>query len=96
MLFRSKDPDYKAKRVALETLYWLAIREVKLGHYPDFEHALVACQNSPAQIRAFLKELRDGTRPRRRGRPRTVKRAIRPITDYQIDSCFRRVKLTRV
>jgi hypothetical protein len=91
-----KDPDFWAEQGALRTLRWLANRELELGHYPDFEHALVACQSSPAQIRGFLKELRDGTRPRRRGRPRNVKPPRRPITDYQINSCFRRLKPTRV
>jgi hypothetical protein len=91
-----RDPDFWARQVTLRTLRGLAHRELKLGHYPDFQHALATCQHSPAQIRAYLKELRDGTRPRRRGRPRNVKPARRPITDYQINSCFRKLKPTRV
>jgi hypothetical protein len=90
-----KDPNYRAQHVAFVFQRWLTLRELERGHYPDWEQAS-ACENSPAQVRACLKELRDEGRPRRRGRPRNVPRRERPITDYQIDSCFRRIKPTRV
>jgi len=67
--------------------HWLANREET--KFADYEQALWVCQHSPAQIRGCLKELRDGGHPRKRGRPRNVPRRERPITDYQIDSCFR-------
>jgi len=90
-----KDPNYRARRVAFVFQRRLTLRELDEGHYPNWEQAL-ACENSPAQIRGRLKEMRDGSRRRKRGRPRNVPRRLRPITDYQINSCFRRIKPTPV
>jgi hypothetical protein len=84
-----RDPDYRARRRAFVLSSWLAKREG--NKFADFEQALWVCQNSPAQIRGYLKELRDGA-PRRRGRPRNIKRRRKPITDYQIERCFRPIK----
>jgi hypothetical protein len=89
-----RDPDYRASRRANMLSHWLANREET--KFADYEQALWVCQYSPAQIRGYLKEWRDGTHPRKRGRPRNVPRRVRRITDYQIDSCFRRIKPSRV
>jgi hypothetical protein len=89
-----RDPDYRARRRAGALSRWLANREET--KFADYEQALWVCQHSPAQIRGYLKEVRDGRRPRKRGRPRNVPRRVRRITDYHIDSCFRRIKPSRV
>jgi len=94
ILGQLRDPDYRARRRAGELSRWLANREET--KFADYEQALWVCQHSPAQIRGYLKEERDGRRPRKRGRPRNVPRRARRITDYQIDSCFRRIKPSRV
>ena len=94
ILEQLRDADYRARQRAGVQSHWLANREEK--KFADYEQALWVCQHSPAQIRGYLKELRDGGHPRKRGRPRNVPRRERPITDYQIDSCFRRIKPLRV
>jgi hypothetical protein len=95
ILDQFRDPDYWARRVAFQALRWLAYREQEnLGG--DFQQALWICQNSPAQIRGYLKELRDRTPPTRRGRPKNIRHRRKPITDYMINRCFRRIKPTRV
>jgi len=94
ILEQLRDADYRARQRAGVLLRRLANREEK--KFADYEQALWVCQHSPAQIRGYLKELRDGGHPRKRGRPRNVPRRERPITDYQIDSCFRRIKPLRV
>ena len=94
ILGQSRDADDRARQRAGVLSHWLANREET--KFADHEQALWVCQHSPAQIRGYLKELRDGTHPRKRGRPRNVPRGERPITDYQIDSCFRRIKPSRV
>ena len=94
ILDQLRDADYRARQRAGVLLRRLANREET--KFADYEQALWVCQHSPAQIRGYLKELRDGGHPRKRGRPRNVPRRERPITDYQIDSCFRRIKPLRV
>ena len=94
ILDQLRDADYRARQRAGVQSHWLANREEK--KFADYEQALWVCQHSPAQIRGYLNELRDGGHPRKRGRPRNVPRRERPITDYQIDSCFRRIKPLRV
>jgi len=94
ILEQLRDADYRARQRAGVLLRRLANREEK--KFADYEQALWVCQHSPAQIRGYLKEQRDGGHPRKRGRPRNVPRRERPITDYQIDSCFRRIKPLRV
>ena len=94
ILEQLRDADYRARQRAGVQSHWLANREEK--KFADYEQALWVCQHSPAQIRGYLNELRDGGHPRKRGRPRNVPRRERPITDYQIDSCFRRIKPLRV
>ena len=94
ILDQLRDADYRARQRAGVLSRRLANREEK--KFADYEQALWVCQHSPAQIRGYLKELRDGGHPRKRGRPRNVPRRERPITDYQIDSCFRRIKPLRV
>src|SRR5262249_54481909 len=88
------DSDYRARRRANMLSHSLANREQT--KFADYEQALWVCQHSPAQIRGYLKEQRDGMHPRKRGRPSNVPRRVRPITDYQINSCFRRIKPSRV
>jgi len=94
ILDQLRDADYRARQRAGVLSRRLANREEK--KFADYEQALWVCQHSPAQIRGYLKEQRDGGHPRKRGRPRNVPRRERPITDYQIDSCFRRIKPLRV
>ena len=86
------DPDYRAWRAAFLFLRVLGYREEdKLGDW-----ALWICQNSPAQIRGYCRELRDGNRRPRQGRPRNRPKYRRSISDYQIDRCFQRVELTKI
>jgi hypothetical protein len=93
------DPNYRAKRAAFLALRNLAYREgYKFG---DSTAALRTCRDSPAQIRGYLRELREGKRPRKRGRPKDKSRyrpitAYRPITDYRIDACFQAIDLVPV
>jgi hypothetical protein len=94
------DPDYRARRAAFLMLQLLAEREVdKFGGDPSA--AWRTCRDSPAQIRGYLRELRDGKRPPKRGRPKNKSRYrpitdLRPITDYRIDACFRPIELIPV
>lgn len=72
----------------------LAYREHEHGRFASWDQALWACQNSPAQIRGYLRELRDKKRPGRRGRPKLLPRTQRNrITDYKINACFRPIQL---
>src|SRR5262249_14350370 len=80
------DPDYRAKRAAFLALRILAAREA--DKFGDWEAAWRTCRDSPAQIRGYLRGLRDGKCPRKRGRPKHKPRYRRPITDYRIDTCF--------
>ena len=65
-----KDPKYRARRAAFLVLRVLAYREsARLGE----EHALHVCQESPAQVRGYLRSLRQ------RGKP---------LTDYRINTVF--------
>jgi hypothetical protein len=96
------DPDYRAKRAAVHALQLLAARE--LGKFGDWDAAWKTCWESPAQIRGYLRSLRDRQRRRkrgRRGRPKGKSRYrpitdFRPITNYRIDACFRRIELMPV
>jgi hypothetical protein len=73
-----QDPKYRAKRAAFLVLRVLAYRESpRLSE----EHALHVCQESPAQVRGYLRSLRPGAKP---------------LTDYKINTCFRPVGLQRV
>ena len=68
------DPNYLARRRAFLVLRGLAYREsAKLG-----EDALHVCQQSPAQIRGYL---------------RTRRKASKPLTDHKINRCFRPIRL---
>ena len=65
-----EDPKYRARRAAFLVLRVLAYREsAKLGE----EHALHVCQESPAQVRGYLRSLRPGGKP---------------LTDYRINTLF--------
>ena len=73
-----KDPVHRARRAAFLILRVLAYREsAKLSE----EHALHVCQESPAQVRGYLRSLRQ------RGKP---------LTDYRINRCFRPLRLLPV
>jgi hypothetical protein len=73
-----KHPKYRARRAAFLVLRVLAYRESpRLSE----EHALHVCQESPAQVRGYLRSLRVGGKR---------------LTDYQIKGCFRRVPLLPV
>jgi hypothetical protein len=73
-----RDPNYWAERRAFLVLRALAYREsARLGE----EDALHICQESPAQVRGYLRSLR--VRGKR-------------LTDYRIDRCFRPVDLLPV
>jgi len=96
------DPAYRARRAAFLALRLLADREAdKFGHPTT---AWRTCRDSPAQIRDYLRELRDRQRRGkrgRRGRPKGKSRYrpitdFRPITDYRIDACFHPIELVPV
>jgi hypothetical protein len=59
------DPDYRAKRAAFLELRLLAEREV--DKFGDPTIAWRTCRDSPGQIRGYLRGLRDGKRPPKRG-----------------------------
>jgi hypothetical protein len=86
------DPNYRAERAAFLVLRCLAYRE--RDRFASWEQALWTCQNSPAQIRGYCRELRDGKRPVRRGRPKHKAQAKRAVTDYRINACFHTIELT--
>jgi hypothetical protein len=89
-----QEQNYRAERAAFLVLRKLAYREHELAKFASWEQTLWACQNSPAQIRGYLRELRDGMRLGRRGRPKIMPRADRTaITDYKINGCFRTIQL---
>jgi hypothetical protein len=88
------DPAYRARRAAFLALRLLAERET--DKFGDPIAAWKTCRDSPAQIRGYLRELRDGNRPRKRGRPKQKPRYRRPITDYRINQCFQPVELMPV
>jgi hypothetical protein len=90
---RDRDPS----RAAFLVLRLHAYRAHAQKRFPEWEDALWACQNSPAEIRGYLRQLRDKTCRKRRGRPKKHQpRNRRPITDYRIERCFRRIKLIPV
>jgi hypothetical protein len=109
---RWNDPDSRAKRAAFLVLRVLCYREHDRGTFPSeecgpdedglevsypSEWAFEVCKNSPAQVRGYLRRLRPGKRPVRRGRPMTMPLTVRrPITDHRIDACLRPVKLQPV
>ena len=91
---RWRDQDYRAERAAFLVLRRLAYREYGRGRFASWEDALLICQNSPAQIRGYLRELRDGKRHRSPGRPKIMPRTNRTtITDYKINACLRAIQL---
>jgi hypothetical protein len=89
-----KDPNYRARRAAFLVLRLLADREK--DKFGDPIAAWRTCRDSPAQIRGYLRELRDGKRPRKRGRPKQKRGDRRPITDYLINVCFQPIELIPV
>ena len=87
-----RDKIYRAERAAFLVLRRLAHRHYEQRKFASWEQAIWVCQNSPAHIRGYLRELRDGKR-QRRGRPKLAPRTQRGvITDYKINRCFRMVK----
>jgi len=75
----------------------LAHREYERDMFRSWDQALEVCQNSPAQIRGYLRGLRDGNRRRGRGRPKLVRSTKKhAITDYRIGRCFHGIRLHRV
>jgi hypothetical protein len=77
------EPKYRARHAAFLALRAHAYR-VSDGPSPriaDFDHALHVCQQSPAQVRGYLRSLRSGSNR---------------LTDYQINGCFRPVRLLPV
>ena len=60
-------PGRGATAFAYLNLRRFARQEHARGRFPSLDHALAVCQFSPAQIRGYLRELRDGKR-RKRGR----------------------------
>jgi hypothetical protein len=91
--YQFQDPMYRERRAAFLLLRVLAYREFHRprSRFATWEQALFVCQESPAQVRGYLRELRQPRR--RRGRPK--KSPIRKLafTDYRINSCFRPVQL---
>jgi hypothetical protein len=90
------DPDYRAKRAAFLALRILAYREH--DKFGDWDAAWRTCRDSPAQIRGYLRGLREGKRAPKRGRPNNKSRYrpitdFRPITDYRIDACFQPIHM---
>src|SRR5262249_4170789 len=88
------DPAYRAKRAAFLVLRILADREE--DKFGDRQAAWRTCRDSPAQIRGYLRGLRERKRPRKRGRPKHKPINRRPITDYRIDACFQPIQLVPV
>jgi hypothetical protein len=77
------DPKYRARRAA-----FLALRVHAYGvsqglrpTMPDFDHALQVCQESPAEVRGYLRSRRAGSKR---------------LTDYKINRCFGSVGLLPV
>jgi hypothetical protein len=92
LLEQYRDPDYRAWRTAHQVLLTLAFRDCE-GE-DDWEQAKWIWGSS-AQIRGYLNGLRDPSRRRRRGRPKAPRLGVpKPITDYLIDQCFKRIPLT--
>jgi hypothetical protein len=88
-----QDPTYRARRAAFLFLRVLAYREFDRPRprFATWEQALLVCQESPAQVRGYLREVRQ---PRqRRGRPKKAPIRKFAFTDYRINSCFRPVQL---
>jgi hypothetical protein len=90
--FRKPPTDEKARRAAYFVLRCLAYRETRDSD--DGELMLWICQNSPAQVRGYLMSLRNRTCPRRYIRSKQITRRRKPITDYRINRCFKRVRLS--
>jgi hypothetical protein len=88
------DPNYLARRAAFLVLRNLADREE--AKFADCQAAWRTCRDSPAQIRGYLRGLRERKRRRRRGRPKHKPSNRRPITDYRIDACFQPIQLMPV
>jgi hypothetical protein len=83
------------EKAAFLILRRLAYRE--LGKFrDDSQLALLVCQNSPAQIRGYCRELRDGKHRRRRGPKKHKPSSRTPITEPRINRCFDRIQLTPV
>jgi hypothetical protein len=106
---RFKDPAYRSRRAVDLMLRNFAYRELA-KFKDDWEHALWACQNSPAQIRGYLRRLKQieeswrgqsrltSTQKkglRKRGRPRQRTRR-RAISNHRINACFKRIQLEPV
>jgi hypothetical protein len=93
---RSTQPHDEAdnQKTAIRRLRRLAYREH--NRFGSFSLALLICENSPAQIRGYCRELRDGNYWSRRGRPKKHKASRRPVTDYRIKACFQQIPLIPV
>jgi hypothetical protein len=105
-----KDPAYRSRRAVDLMLRNFAYREFEKFD-SDWQHALWACQNSPAQIRGYLdrlkkiESLRRGLSHltsqqkkglRKRGRPRQGRTRRLAISTYRINACFKRKPLEPV
>ena len=84
---RYNDPDSRAERAGNLILRIIADRQDQ-----KFPNDSSTGAVSPAQVRGFLKELRDKNQRRRRGRPRKVTQRRVRITDYKINRCFTLIK----
>lgn len=62
----------------------------------DWELTMLICANSPAHVRGYLRTLRAGKRPKRRGRPKKPSITHRSPTDHQINACFHKIGLIPV
>lgn len=103
-----KDPAYRSKRTVHLMLRALASREV--NRIDDWQQALWVCENSPAQIRGYLRRLqkiellrakrssltsREKQGLRKPGRPKQLTRR-RAMSDHRINKCFKRIQLQPV
>jgi hypothetical protein len=79
---RWSDPDCRALRAARVALHAHAYREYEQGRFETLEDAVEICERSPAQIRGYLRKLRQRNWP--------------GLTDYRINGCFRPVLLQAV
>jgi hypothetical protein len=74
----------------------IILRIIARWHEQEFPNDSSTGAVSPAQVRGFLKGLRDQNQRRRRGRPRNIPQRRVRITDYKINRCFQRKKIEPV
>jgi hypothetical protein len=91
-----KQKKQKEKRMA--ALLLLRVHSYREEHrFASPEQARLVCQHSPTEIRAYFRDLRDGKRPTKLGRPNQKRGQLhRRITDYRINACFERIPLRPV